>query len=229
MGLLHSPDLGEGVGALWELVDLAEEVGIPLPPPITEAIQKLPPLIDGVSSGDFGPALELLGPAAGPLGEVLRSPAVQSLIRGDLEGMKAGLLDYLGQLDGMKNDLFRQLMEAAGMTGALGQAQELLGGVRGALAQAGGPLADLLGGPLTPAVLDMVRQASPELGLLLGYAETALSSLDGQLSGAENVMVSLSQQLADLTNLRTLAERGLAELDGHLSGLDSLFEAIGGL
>lgn len=179
MGLLHSLQSGEAQGVFWELEHLAEEVGIPLPPPLTEAIKKLPPLITGVMNGDFGPALALLGPAAGPLGQVLNNPAVQSLIKGDLQGVKSGLMGYLGQLDSMKDELLGRLLDATGLSGALKEGQALLGTVRGALGQADGLLHNFLGNPLTSAVLDIVKQASPELASVLGYAESALSNIEG--------------------------------------------------
>lgn len=225
MGLLHSLKGEAAQSALWELGQLAEEVGVPLPPPLAKL--DLPAVLGAVGSGDPQALLSTLGPvAAEALGVQLKDPALQALIRGDLEGAQEGLTGYLTQLAGQKTDLLARLADLTGTQGALGEAQGLLDGVRGAVAAAQTEVGELVNGPLTGAVLSLVAQASPEVATLLGYAQSALDTVDGRLSGAEGLRESLTGQLADLRRLEATAQSAAAELDDRLSGLDALFASL---
>lgn len=227
MGLLHSLKGEQLLGTLWELGQLAEEVGIPLPPPLARIGQALPALAGAIGSGDPQALLSVLGPTvAEALGAELQNPTLQALIRGDLEGARDSLAGYLGNLEGLKSGLLDQLMEATGTAGALGQAQDLLSGLRGLIGQADGALGDLLNGPPTGTVLGLIAQASPELAAVLSFAEGALDTVQGQLSGIEGRLGSLRGQLDDLTRLESLAGRALNELDERIDGLDGLFGAV---
>lgn len=218
MGLLHSESLAGPSSALWELTQLGQAAGLPLPPPL-----KLPPLptLDGGCNIDA--LAEQLGQEAlGRLRAQLGSPEMRELLTGSLHDSRAQLLGYLDNLDRMKRDLLAEAMDATGTLGALGQAREQLGNLR---TLAGGA-ADL---PLTGPLLGAVAAACPAVGGLLSYADAALGEMDGQLTAAESLLTGAMTTVNQLTDMRRLADQALAELDGHISLQGALFDLLDSL
>lgn len=218
MGLLHSESLSGPSSALWELTQLGQAAGLPLPPPL-----KLPPLprLDGGCDMDL--LAEQLGQEAlGLLRTQLGSPEMRGLLAGNLAESRGQLMNYLGNLDRMKRDLLAEAMDATGTLGALGQAREQLGSLR---TLAGGA-ADL---PLAGPLLGAVAAACPAVGGLLSYADAALGEVDGQLAAAENLLTGAMNTVSRLTDMQALAQQALIELDGHIGLQESLFDLLDSL
>ena len=214
--LLHSEKLEGLERSLWELRSAAQGAGLPLPPPL-----KLPPLPDLSGGCDLEQLAGLLGTEAlTALREQLGAPEVRGLLMGHLEGEKNKLLGYLGNLDRMKADMLEQTQDLLGDQGALGQGRALLAGLRGTLG-ASSPL----GGP----VLSAVSQACPAVGGLLGYAEGAIEALDSQLEGVQSTLGTLTAQIGAATNVRALAEQALADLEAHMTRQSELFTLLDSL
>ncbi|MFC6592424.1 hypothetical protein ACFP81_10735 [Deinococcus lacus] len=220
MGLLHSESLAGPSSALWELTQLGQAAGLPLPPAI-----KLPPLPVLEGDCDMDALAEQLGQEAlGRLRAELSSPEMRGLLTGNLAEMQGQLLGYLGNLEHLKRDLLAEAMEATGTLGALGQAREQLGHLR---ALAGG-VSDL---PLAGPVLGAVAAACPAVGGLLTYADSALGEVDGQLTAAQNLLTGTMNTVNQLTDMQGLTQQALTELEGHISLQGTLFdllESLGG-
>ncbi|GGL15952.1 hypothetical protein [Deinococcus radiotolerans] len=218
MGLLHSPGLSGVQGALWEVQQLAQAAGIPLPPPLQ--LPSLPPLVGGCDAQALAAALG--AEVAQALGEQLQLPGVQQLLTGDLAGARSAVLGYLGTLDTLRGPLLADLADGQGTLGALGQAQDTLSGLRAALGQPGG---SALAGDVISAVAD----ACPAVGGLLAYAEGTLAGIEQQVQGVSSALSAGLDRLNQLTSLQGAAEALLAELDAHVDIQAALLDVVNGM
>lgn len=230
MGLLHSvTTLGARTG-MWELVSLgeqlAQELGVPLPPEVTRLVSALPDIAGAIGSGNPAALLALLPPElTGPLAGALNDPAVQALIRGDLEGAAASLTDYRGVLAGLDGALQEQLTAALGDLAGLQESRAALDGLLGVARNLPGALADATGMPVLGEALNLLAQASPEVTQVLRMAVNAADTLDTQISSALNLVQTVEGRLDSLSTLGGLANAALTALDAHIDGLDGLFDA----
>ncbi|MCD0156006.1 hypothetical protein [Deinococcus sp. 6GRE01] len=225
MGLLHSATTQGARAALWELAEVVQASDLPLPPALARL--DLPALSGAIGSGNPQALLGILGAElGGAMGEQLRRPEVQTLMRGDLTAARDSLLGYVAQLDTLKAGVLEQLAEQTGTLGALGTLRDTLSGPLDLLADLPGALADATGTPLIGTVLDRVAQASPEVAQVLKLAAGAAGQVERQLSGAQATLDRLQKQLADLLDLRTAAALALDAADGELAALDDLFASL---
>lgn len=230
MGLLHSVTTLGARSSMWELVSLgqqlAQELGVPLPPEVLQVVQALPNVADAIGTGNPAAVLNLLGPALpAELGEVLSNPAVQALIQGDLDGAQGALLGYVGTLAGLEGQLGTQLTAALGDLTGLQEARAALDGVLSVARDLPGALADVTGMPVLGEALNLLAQASPEIAQVLRMAVNAADTLDTQISSALNLVQTVEGRLDSLSTLGGLANAALTELDAHIDGLDGLFDA----
>lgn len=222
MALLQGLAQQAATGALWELTKLAQEAGLPLPPPAI-----IPALITGIGSGDPTALLDVLGDeVAGALGIQLASPLIKDLVRGNLEGAKDTLLSYVGNLATLESGLLDDLARATGTTALLTQGRDLAGGVLSVLNTAQTDPLSLITNGLPGPLMDLIRSASPELAGVLSMVQDVASDAQGRLDSALNLVGTLQGRLESLTTLRGVAELAIDALDGRLDSLDGLFADV---
>lgn len=225
MALLQGLAQQAANGALWELTKLAQEAGLPLPPPAI-----IPALITGVGSGDPTALLGVLGDeVAASLGVQLASPLIKDLLRGNLEGAKDSLLGYVGNLTTLESGLLDDLAKATGTTALLQQGRDLAGGVLSALDTLQSNPLDLITGGLPGPLMGLIRSASPELAGVLDMVQDTARDAQSRLDSALNLVGNIQGRLESLTTLRGVADLAIDALDGRLDSLDGLFADVLGV
>ena len=225
MALLQGLAQKAANGALWELTQLAQEAGLPLPPPAI-----IPALITGIGTGNPAALLDVLGDeVATALGLQIASPLIKNLVRGNLEGAKDTLLSYVGNLTTLESGLLDDLAKATGTTALLAQGRDLAGGVLGVLNTAQTNPLDLVRNGLPGPLMGLIRSASPELAGVLDMVQDTAKDAQGRLDSALNLVGNIQGRLESLTTLRGVADLAIDALDGRLDSLDDLFADVVGV